>query len=79
MGRYYITLETPDAFIVDLSKVAGVVEMLPTPDGMAVEEMLKTGNFHLSPYGVGEKDDNGNITKFELAGFSIMPGGVNKK
>lgn len=76
MNKYYITLESPDTPIVDLSKVAGVVEMLPTPDGNVVEEMLKTGNFHLSPYGVGEKDENGNITKFELTGFSITPGGV---
>ncbi len=76
MGRYYITLETPDSAVADLSKVAGVVEILQTPDGMAVDEMLKSGKFHISPYGVGEKDDDGNITKFELAGFSVMPGGV---
>lgn len=76
MSRYYITLETPDSAIADLSKVAGVVEILPTPDGMAADEMLKSGKFHISPYGVGEKDDDGNITKFELTGFSMMPGGV---
>ena len=76
MSKLFITIDTPDSSIVDLSKVVGIVEMLPTPDGKAAEEMLKTGNFHISPYGVGEKDENGNITKFELTGFSISPGGV---
>ena len=75
-NKYYITLEQPDTPFVDLAQVAGVVELLPTPDGKVVEEMLKTGNFHISPYGAGEKDENGNITKFELTGFSILPGGV---
>jgi hypothetical protein len=50
--------------------------MLPTLDGKAAEEILETGNFHLSPYGIGEKDEDGNITKFELTGFCIMSGGV---
>ena len=76
MSKLFITIDTPDSSIVDLSKVAGVVELLPTPDGKVAEEMLKTGNFHISPYGIGEKDENGNITKFELTGFSISPGGV---
>lgn len=76
MGRYYITLEAPDGFVVDLSKVAGIIEIPPTPDGKVAEKLLKTGNFHISPYGIGEKDEEGNITKFELTGFSIMPGGV---
>ena len=76
MSSYHITLEAPDSAIADLSKVVGVVEMLPTLDGKAAEEILETGNFHLSPYGIGEKDEDGNITKFELTGFSILPGGV---
>ena len=71
---YYITLEHPDFPIVDLSKVVGVVEIIQTPEGMAADEMLKSGNFHISPYGVGEKDENGNVTKFELTGFCISPG-----
>ena len=74
-NKYYLTLESPDTPIVDLSKVVGVIEIIQNPNGMVAEEMLKSGNFHISPYGVGEKDD-GNITKFELTGFSIMPGGV---
>lgn len=76
MSSYYITLEVPDSAVADLSKVAGVVETLLTPDGKAVEEILKTGNFHLSPYGIGEKGEDGNITKFELLGFAVLPGGV---
>jgi hypothetical protein len=78
-NKYYLTLESPDTPIVDLSKVVGVIEIIQTPNGMVADEMLKSGNFHISPYGVGEKDEDGNITKFELTGFSILPGGVNKK
>lgn len=71
-NKYYITFETPDSSIIDLSKVVGYIEIIHTPDGEVVHELLKTGNFHLSPYGVGEKDENGNITKFELTGFSVF-------
>ena len=71
-----MTLETPDSSIIDLSKVVGVITIIHTPDGIAADEMLKSGKFHISPYGVGEKDEDGNITKFELVGFSILPGGV---
>lgn len=74
MNKYYITLEAPDSPIVDLAKVVGRVEIIQTPGGMIADEMLKSGNFHLSPYGVGEKDDDGNVTRFELTGFSIAPG-----
>ena len=76
INKYYITIDTPDGYIVDLSKVAGVVEMLPTPYGKVVDEMLKSGNFHILPYGVGKKDENGNIIKFELTGFTVLPGGI---
>ena len=75
-NKYYLTLESPDTPIVDLSKVVGTIEIIQTPNGMVADEMLKSGNFHISPYGVGEKDEDGNITKFELTGFSILPGGV---
>lgn len=71
---YYITMETPVSPIVDLAKVVGRIEIIQTPGGMIADEMLKSGNFHISPYGIGEKDENGKVTSFELTGFSIVPG-----
>lgn len=74
MGKYYIMDEMPDTAVCDLSKVVGTIEMLPSLEGKMVEELLKSGNFHISPYGIGEKDENGNVTNFFLAGFKISPG-----
>ena len=78
MNKYCITMETPVSPIVDLAKIVGRVEIIQTPDGMIADDMLKSGKFHLSPYGIGEKDENGNVTSFELIGFSIVPGDGEK-
>lgn len=71
MGKYFMFTDTPDDVIIDLNKVAGVIELLPTPDGKVCEELFKTGNFSIVPYGFGDNDENGNITNFKLIGFSI--------
>ena len=47
-------------------------EFLPTPDGKICEELIKTGKFNIVPYGIGEKDENGNVAKYELLGFTIL-------
>ena len=73
MNKFYLYNEVPNSSIHDLSKLSGVIELLPTPDGKICEELLKTGNFNITPYGTGEKDENGNITSFNLIGFSISP------
>lgn len=72
MGKYYyISFKVPDSEIVDLNSVVGTVELNHTPEGEACEELIKTGNFNLTPYGFGEKDKDGNITKFTLIGFTL--------
>ena len=72
MSKFYITLNEPDVYITDLSKVAGVVEILPTPEGKICEELIKNGNFCLSPYGyVKTEEENVEVKNFELMGFSI--------
>lgn len=71
MSKFYLYNEVPDSAIHELSKLSGVIELLPTPDGKVCEELLKTGKFNITPYGIGEKDENGNITSFNLIGFSI--------
>ena len=58
---------------VDLNKVFGKVELLPNSEGKLYSDLLKTGNFNISPYGYGEKDENGNIKNFDLVGFSVSP------
>ena len=79
MSKYYITLEVPDNSVVDLSKVIGTVELFHTPGGKAADKLLNTGEFNVSPYGFAELDENGNVTKFKLTGFSILHGGVNNE
>lgn len=73
MSKYYISSEVPDHANIDLNRVCGTIELIHTPDGKVCEELLKTGNFNITPYGTGEKDENGNITSFNLIGFSINP------
>ena len=73
MSKFYLYNEVPDTAIVELNKLAGTIELLPTPEGKICEELLKTGNFNITPYGTGEKDENGNITNFDLVGFTIVP------
>lgn len=59
---------------IDLNNVIGKIEILDTQDGKAFQEILKSdiANYvKIKPYGFGEKDDDSNITNFQLMGFSI--------
>lgn len=72
MSKYFVYNDVPDSTIADLSRMAGTVEFIPTPDGKICEELIRTGNFNIVPYGTGEKDENGNIVSFNLLGFTIL-------
>lgn len=72
MAQYFITADpNVDWEKLDLSKIVGSMQFVNSIEGKACEEMLKTGNFNIVPYGFGEKDKDGNITSFVLKGFSI--------
>ena len=73
MSKFFLYHKVPDTDITDLSKLAGIVELIPSPAGKVCEQLLNTGNFNITPFGTGEKDENGNIKSFNLAGFSIIP------
>lgn len=73
MSKFYLYGDGPDTTITDLNRIAGVIELLPTPDGKVCEELLKTGRFNITPYGNVEQDENGIITGFNLIGFSVTP------
>ena len=72
MSKFFLYNEVPDTDVADLSRVAGTIELIPTPDGKVCEQLLNTGNFNITPFGTGEKDENGNIKSFNLTGFSII-------
>lgn len=72
MAQYFIMADpNVDLENLDLSKIVGSMQFINTNEGKACEELLKTGNFNLTPYGFGERDKEGNITSFVLNGFSI--------
>lgn len=73
MSKFFLYNEVPDTDIADLDNLAGTIELIPTPTGKVCEQPLNTGNFNITPFGTGEKDENGNIKSFNLAGFSIIP------
>lgn len=74
-SEYFIVITDPciDDGIINLSKVIGKVELFDDKleNAKLANTLLQTGNYRISPFGFGEKDENGNITKFELKGFNI--------
>ena len=74
MAQYFITADPNVNWEnLDLSKIVGSMQFAHSIEGKACEELLKTGNFNITPYGTGEKDEDGNIKSFNLIGFSINP------
>ena len=72
MAQYFITADpNVDWENLDLSKIVGSMQFAHSTEGKACEELLKTGKFNIVPYGFGEKDKDGNITKFTLNGFTL--------
>ena len=77
MKEYYLTVEPTtyeEMSWINLSKAVGKIEFFDTPNGMAFQDILKSNSANIikiKPYGVGEKDENGNVIKFTLKGFSI--------
>jgi len=77
----FITIGDPDDFVnnnvtTQLSHMFGRIQLLDELPEMKTmcDLMIKDGklqSFKLSPYGYGERDDNGNITNFQLLGFSL--------
>lgn len=74
--EYFITTGTFDKnnipFGIPLSSVVGKIEMLNNDIGNHVAALLESGDFVLSPYGYGNKDENGVINDFNLIGFNII-------
>ena len=72
MAQYFITADqNVDWEKLNLSKIVGSMQFAHSIEGNTCEELLKTGNFNITPYGFAEKDKDGNIKSFVLKGFSI--------
>lgn len=72
MAQYFITAPpNVDWENLDLSKIVGSIQFAHSIEGEACEELIKTGDFNLTPYGFGEKDKDGNIAKFTLIAFTL--------
>ena len=68
--EFYLTT-TPD-FNINISEVVGKIEFLDTTLGNTFIDMLNKGIlFSIKPFGVGEFNDNGEFTNFNLIGFTI--------
>ena len=71
----FITSETPGDGIPSLEDFVGRIQLIDTPAGTQVQKLLETKDattLKFVPYGRGEKNENGEITKFELTGFTVV-------
>ena len=66
---FYITDDASN--IVRLEHIVGKIDLLNNDKGKAVSKLLQSGNFVLSPYGYGERNEDGTVTNFNLIGFNI--------
>ena len=75
MIDFFITSKIPDDGAPRLEDVAGRIQLIDTPAGAQIQKLLETkdaATLKLVPYGLGEKNENGEITKFELTGFTVV-------
>jgi hypothetical protein len=75
MNEIFITSKIPDYGIPCLEDYVGRIELLDTPAGAQVQKLLETkdaATLKFVPYGLGEKDENGEIVKFTLTGFTVV-------
>ena len=67
---FYITCNP--CLNIDIKDIVGKIEFLDTTLGNIFVDMLNKGvDFSINPFGTGEMDDNGDITNFNLIGFTI--------
>lgn len=74
MKEYYIT-NNQDGPNVNLSDVIGKIEFYHTPIAKVYTEILMSEHgpkMRIVPRGIGNKDENGNITSFDPISFSIV-------
>lgn len=75
MNEIFITSKIPDDGIPRLEDYVGRIQLLDTPGGTQVQKLLETkdaATLKFVPYGRGEKNENGEIVKFELLGFTVV-------
>lgn len=71
----FITSKIPDDGIPRLEDFVGRIQLIDTPAGAKVQKLLETKDamtLKIVPYGYGEKNENGEITNFELTGFTVV-------
>ena len=75
MKDIFITSTGPNDGIPKLEDYIGRIQVIDTPAGVQIQKLLETKDaetLKFVPYGHGERDENGNIVKFELTGFTIV-------
>ena len=75
MNEIFITSKIPDDGIPRLEDYVGRIQLIDTPAGVEVQKLLETKNaasLKFVPYGLGERNENGEIVKFELTGFTVV-------
>lgn len=75
MNEILIASKMPDDGIQRLEDFVGRIQLIDTPTGAQVQKLLETKDavtLKFVPYGHGERNENGEITKFELEGFTVV-------
>ena len=75
MNDIFITSKIPDDGIPRLEDYVGRIQLIDTPAGVQVQKLLETKDaetLKFVPYGYGERNENGEIVKFELIGFTVV-------
>ena len=71
----FITSKIPDDGAPRLEDYVGRIQLIDTPAGVQVQKLLETkdaATLKFVPYGLGERNENGEIVKFELTGFTVV-------
>jgi hypothetical protein len=75
MNDIFITSKIPDDDIPRFEDFVGRIQLIDTPAGVKVQKLLETKDattLKIVPYGRVERNENGEITKFELTGFTVV-------
>ena len=75
MKDFFITSKIPDDGIPRLEDYVGRIQLLDTPAGAHIQKLLETktaATLKFVPYGHGERNEKGEIVKFELTGFTVV-------
>lgn len=70
--HFFLTIR-PQTTYIAIQDIVAKIEFIGTPESTALLDALNRGqDITIKPFGYGERDENGIIKDFNLAGFTIV-------